>query len=165
MTKKIEQETKEAETQDFSEKSEFENAYLQTNYVVQNKDRQIIIRIGENNFELDELLKRNNTEIWTFITAYNPYSNPLPEDENEIRQTKLVNQLRERNFQFLNGYGESTNKDWQPEKSVLIFNIDRETALSLGREFEQNAIVIGQIGSKPELVWCFNIEQTNPIKK
>ncbi len=76
MTKKIEQETKEAETQDFSEKSEFENAYLQTNFVVQNKDRRIIIRIGENNFELDELLKRNNTETWTFVTAYNPYSNP-----------------------------------------------------------------------------------------
>jgi hypothetical protein len=131
---------------------------------VQNEERQTIIRIGEYNLALDELLKRNKSESWAFITAYNPYSNALPEEENELRQENLLSRLKEKNFQFLNGYGESTNKDWQPEKSVLIFNIDRETARSLGREFEQNAIVIGQIGSKPELVWCFNIEHTNRIK-
>ncbi len=82
---------------------EFETAYLQTNYVVQNEERQIIIRIGEYNLALDELLKLNKAESWAFITAYNPYSNSLPVEENENRQAKLLTRLKESNFRFLNG--------------------------------------------------------------
>lgn len=137
---------------------DFEAAYLQTNYTVRDGNNQITIRIGEINPALYELLERYGVENWAFVTAYNPYSNSLSAEENENRQAKLLTRLKESSFRFLNGYGEAENKDWLPAKSVLIFNIDRETALSLGREFEQNAIVIGQIGSKPELVWCFNIE-------
>lgn len=137
------------------EKCIFETAYLQTNYVVQgNEENQIVIRIGEINGALDELLNRYKAEIWAFVTAYNPFSKPCSSEENLIRQADLLNQLREKNLRFLGGYGKGKNEDWESQQSVFIFDIDRETAVRLGREFEQNAIVTGQIGCAPELVWC-----------
>jgi hypothetical protein len=143
---------------DRKNKRELEAVYLQTNYIIRDEEKEIIIRIGESNAALEELLKRYKSETWAFLTACNPFSEPFSARENEVRQMNLLKQLKERSFQFLHGRGEAVSGDWAAELSAFIFNIDRETAINLGSEFEQNAIVIGSIGSVPELVWCEIIE-------
>jgi len=114
----------------------------------------LVIRIGETNAALDELLRNRQSGNWAFITAYNPFSKLLTEEENEIRHANLIQELGIRNFHFLNGYGQSANGQWQAEPSVFVFNIDRETAIGLGTSFGQNAIVSGQINNVPGIVWC-----------
>ena len=140
------------------EKQKFENAYLHTEYIVQDQQNHLVIRIGEINPSLDELLHGYQSRKWAFITAYNPFSKLLPDEENKIRQANFIKELEKRKFRFLNGKGQSESGDWQAEPSLFIFDIDRETAIDLGNDFEQNAIVTGQIGKAPELVWCINTE-------
>ncbi|HXG83255.1 MAG TPA: DUF3293 domain-containing protein [Pyrinomonadaceae bacterium] len=135
-------------------KTEFETAYLQTNYVVQDGENQIVIRIGKDNSVLQELLRRYGAYNCAFITAYNPFSKKLAVQENQSRQSELLNYLRQKHFRFLEGYGESQSNDWEPEPSAFIFDIGLNDAIAIGKRFEQNAFVFGKAESTPQLVWC-----------
>ena len=147
-------ERKRKEQEMHQEKQKWEAVYLQADYVVLEGQNKIVIRISEPSAELDELLKQNEAKSWAFMTAYNPFSKLLSEEENAARQADLQRLLQERNFRFLNGYGESPNGDWNAEPSVFVFEIDRQTAVEIGRQFDQHAIVFGKTGELPELVWC-----------
>lgn len=136
------------------EKIDFEAAYLQTIYKIQDGKDQVAIHIGEINPALDELLERCTAKSWAFVTAYNPFSEKLSLQENQSRQSELLNYLRQKNFRFLVGYGESRSKDWEPEPSASILDISFDDAFELGKSLEQNAIVFGEAGSTPKLVWC-----------
>lgn len=136
------------------ERSMLEEAYMNTNYVVQHEPNQLVIRIGETNSELDKLLKNHGSGTWTFLTAYNPFSKSLTNEENKTRQENLIKELESQNFYFLIGYGQGEGGDWPAEPSVFIFDVDREAAILLGKKYGQNAIVVGQLGNAAELVWC-----------
>jgi sugar phosphate isomerase/epimerase len=139
---------------------ELESLYQRANYVVLNPTDRIVIRIGEVSAELDELLLRRGAKSWAFVSAHNPYSRPLSADENNARHEALKDRLNSAGLVFFEGYGESPTGDWEPETSLLILNIDRDAAISLGLELEQNAIVVGEIGGEPELVWCVNLSHS-----
>lgn len=136
------------------EKQRLKSAYLQTNYVAEDKNERIVIRVGEHNSALDKLLESYGIKTWAFVTAYNPFSELLTEKENQIRQKNLVEQLKKNNFRFLNGYGKGADENWQAEPSVLVFAIALDEAISISRKFGQNAIVFGETGKAPQLVWC-----------
>jgi hypothetical protein len=58
-------------------------AYLNATYQVEELD--IKIRIGQVDETLDRTLGESNVEEWAFITAYNPRSVVLSDDENSKR--------------------------------------------------------------------------------
>src|SRR5688500_12902076 len=114
----------------------------------------IDLRVGERSAELDLLLTKHNVSTWTFITACNPGSRPLPETENDARHTKLLRTVKNFGWRYLQGVGIPARADWQPETSVLVLGVSAEEAVAVARDFEQNAILAGRRGGEAELVYC-----------
>ena len=131
-------------------------AYKNTTYRVYLPLGEIDIRIGVMNPLLQELLFRNNSESWAFITACNPYSVMQNEDANTLLNTQLELYLLEKRYVFFKGMGVGDDDSWEPEASFMVLDIRKEDAVKLGRQFKQNAIVVGVIGNAPELVDCLN---------
>ena len=134
-----------------------DRAYRETTYRVYVPGGEVIdIRVGERSAALDGLVEERRATSWAFITAWNPGSRALAEDENAKRQAGLLTLLRERGFERLEGSGIPARADWQPEESVLVLDVDREDAVEIAREFGQIAIVAGERGGAAVLVYCGN---------
>lgn len=69
------------------------------------------------------------------------YGNNLPDD------------LEKKRYKYFKTLGVPVDKEWTPENSFLVFNISKDKAKRLCKEFEQNAFVYGSVYSEAELVW------------
>lgn len=131
-------------------------AYKNTTYRVYLPLGEIDIRIGIMNLLLQELLLSNNSESWAFVTACNPYSVMQNADANTFLNTQLERYLSEKQYLFFKGMGVGDDNSWEPEASFMVLDIRKEDAVKLGKQFKQNAIVVGVIGNSPELIDCLN---------
>ncbi len=122
--------------------------YNRTEYRV--SGTEIILKIGEHSQMLDILLNQYHQQDWAFITAYNPCSNVLPDNENSARHEPLKASLGL--YSYFEGEGVGDNPPWKPERSLLVIGISRRKAMDIGNLFEQNAIVAGRIYLPPELL-------------
>ncbi len=106
-------------------------------------------------YTASHIASRSLTErpTWALITAANPYSKPLSELENQQRQQKLIEYLQELPWSWLDAVGKDRSGVWTPEPSLLILGIDRFEAIAVGRKFEQNALVYGELNQPAELQW------------
>jgi hypothetical protein len=116
-------------------------------------DRDIRIDPGRLSLTLDALLNERHIGDWAYVTAYNPESQPLAEEENVKRQQALVEAVRARGLPFLFGKGIAEDGTWV-EPSILILGIESDDARALGRQFGQLAIIVGQAGQPARLVAC-----------
>ena len=123
-------------------------AYENTSYNV--FDPPISIKIGHRNPELDSFLEKMNHEEWAFITAHNPFSEVVSDRENEERHQQLKKQIEE--YVFFVGEGVGTDPSWKPERSFLILGITEKDAVKLGKQFKQNAIVLGSLNEHARLL-------------
>jgi Protein of unknown function (DUF3293) len=123
-------------------------AYKNTKYIV--FDLNLTIVIDKSNLEINELLVKHNTKEWAFITAYNPYSRALTNEENRIRHNKLIEMTK--NYVTFEGHGVGQDLIWEPELSLFIIGISKVEASKIGKKFEQNAIVFGELNNSPELI-------------
>ena len=123
-------------------------AYKNTKYKVFGST--ITIEIGKFNQDLNNLILNHNSNEWAFITAYNPYSKVLTNDENKIRHYELK-ELTE-NYVTFEGHGVGEDPTWEPELSLFIIGIMKVEASKIGKKFEQNAIVYGELNNSPELI-------------
>ncbi len=123
-------------------------AYKNTKYKV--FEPNLIIEIGKLNQELDDLLLKHDSKEWAFVTAYNPYSMVLTNDENKMRHYELKELTT--NYVTFNGHGVGEDPEWEPELSLFIIGISKEEASLIGKKFEQNAIVYGELNNSPELL-------------
>lgn len=127
-------------------------AYLRTLYAVPELDLQL--HIGPLPTDLVSRLMEMGCTRFTFITAVNPRSELLPEAENARRQAALFQELcavlpaRPVPAVHLNPAGH-----WPPEASWFAPGLEDEDAVRLGRVFEQNAVVVWQVGKPVELWW------------
>lgn len=129
-------------------------AYRQTRFCVDTAQGRIVIRVGEPCAELDALLRGTGCERWAYITACNPGSVRLSDEENEARQRELEAAVRELGHSMLPGEGIGDDGTWPPEPSILVLGIDRAAAIQLGRRFGQWAIVGGELTGRAALVLC-----------
>jgi hypothetical protein len=131
------------------DKVELLNAYKETEYIVPVLD--LTIRIGEENKLLDNVQDKYFSVNWAFISAENPRSNLLSDEENSLRSDLLENAIKQSGRPYFIGYGKGKG-DWKPEKSFLVLRTSKIEAIDIfGIPFEQNAIVIGQIGKAAKL--------------
>jgi hypothetical protein len=130
-----------------------EAAYLQTTYRVADASGPVGIRVGVRNAALDRILDRHRVSEWVFITASNPGSHALPEQENACRNAGLEQMLRDQRRQYLHGNGVPDESGWQAERSFLVLGITKREAIALAKRWHQRAIVCGTLESAPELVW------------
>ena len=125
-------------------------AYRNAEYVVF-AERQIVIRIGEPNAELDRLIALQGASGAAFITAANPRGERRPVAENAVANAALQNLVAAAGYPHYWGEGRDRLRTWA-EASFLVIGIYRANAESLGSLFEQNAIVDCEAGRAPELV-------------
>ncbi len=97
---------------------------------------------------LPELL----TTSFTVLTAYNPRSMLLPRKVNETRHTVMRDLLILGCYRVeaCVGYDDEPEGTWR-EPSWLVHAMDRDEAISFGRVFRQNSIIMCRNG-RPELI-------------
>ena len=123
-------------------------AYKNTKYVVFELD--IVIEIDKIIDKLNQLLNEKKSVEWAFITAYNPYSRVLTDDENKVRHNELKELTK--GYITFEGHGVGEDPSWEPELSLLIIGITKQDAFLIGKKFEQNAIVYGEVNNSSELL-------------
>ncbi len=127
-------------------------AYLNTTYTIENPE--IDIKIGEINQALNVFLFDNSSFTWAFISACNPHSSLVSDEENVRRHNDLAENVKSRKLRFREGKGIPADESWKSEKSLFILDISKPDAIQMGKEFHQNAIVFGRLNQVPELVFC-----------
>jgi hypothetical protein len=126
-------------------------AYEKALYVVFGEP-ELVIRIGEPNADLDELLEAEGAASAAYITAANSRGEMTSPWKNEIANAALVDTLTEAGYRCFEGEGRDPQRRWTPERSALVVGISRADAEAVGRAFGQNAIVFVEKGRAPELV-------------
>ena len=145
MTKKLDSIEKEL--------AKLDRAYRSAIYQVYTKEKTIQLSIAQPNQILDLLLSQENRFTWAFVTAHNPHSQCLSVAENHQRHQSLIRFLATQDVIIFDGVGKDKDGFWTPETSILILGINLEDAISLGRKFQQNAIVYGELGKISQLLW------------
>ena len=136
----------------FFASSKFAEAYRATDYIVRNRGREVVIRIGTTNRAVDRLLGKHKSRTATFVTASNPSSKQCGAVANAGAHRLLVAALKSRKAKLLEGEGHSQNGIWPPERSVLAFGLDQRAATAIVRRFRQNAIVFVECGRPARLL-------------
>ncbi len=149
-----------------------EAAFLATTYRVETPERFFDLRIGLVSTEFDEFLRRQWLALgspataaapaspaigWGIVTAHNP-GERLADHQNALRQRRLRARIAASPCAFFaasniaDGGGDHP-AGWPVEASYLVFPADEQQVAALGREFGQLAVVFGETGSAPRLLW------------
>jgi hypothetical protein len=112
----------------------------------------VILRIGKVSPELAEIHRSHRVDCSAFITAFNPFSQPFDEQENERRHELLLKEIKLRSLPIVQGLGSHPDNGWPPEVSLLVPGLSLEASKSLGTRFEQNAIVWSATDTVPQLI-------------
>ena len=132
--------------------SDLEKLYRHADYVIDDAGIKLTIRLDSPDPDLHSLMHDQKASTWAFLTAFNPNSLPASPAQNAANQAELIRTVERHGHLYFQGYG--TGEDWDPEASLFILEIPRETAIALAQKFNQSAILWGQRGEDPELVWC-----------
>jgi hypothetical protein len=106
----------------------------------------IDIKINQANAEL------NNLNNWAFITAWNPSPAILPLEENQSRNQKLQQDIKQLGLKYSLGVGISEDEKWS-EESFFIENIGLDKANELACKYGQLAFVFGGSGQNAMLYY------------
>ena len=159
--------------------SELMKAYKDTKYFVlkynlfykipQNIDFRITV--DQHTPPLDKILETTDCQSWAFITAFNPYSNEKTAVVNQSQNLLLLEYLLQKcpQYELRYAFGVSSDYDpskgleeqpdlkWNPEESFVILGISRADAVVLGKTYQQNAILFGEISKPAELLDLINV--------
>lgn len=100
-----------------------------------------VLRIGEFSQPLKDLFRDRSVSSAAFLTAWNPHSNETEAVDNEKANETLKRNLKDKQIFFYEGIGEDPAGEWPSEPSVFALGLSHEKAISIGRTFNQNAIV------------------------
>jgi len=125
-------------------------AYEKADYLVF-ADRAVVLRVGEPNAELDQLIGTEGATTAAFITAANPRGEQRSDNENGVANAALQSFVSAAGYPHYWGEGKDPFGSWA-EPGFLVIGIYRANAEALGQLFEQNAIVFCEVGRAPELI-------------
>ena len=131
---------------------ELNKSYLSTTFQVKCSP-PVNLKIGFISKEMKDLLLVNDSSEYSIITGENPFSNSCSEEINKARNTSLIKFIEKQRYKYFETLGIPVDKEWTPENSFLVFNMSKDKAKRLCKEFEQNAFVYGSVDSEAELVW------------
>ncbi|CAN4276785.1 Protein of unknown function DUF3293 [Methylophilaceae bacterium] len=126
-------------------------AYQSAEYHVMSA-KPFILELGKRSEGLVDLAKRFKVECFTFITAYNPYSEVLSDKENAKRNGQLKQELDRLGLTIVIGYGQDPEMTRKKEDGFVVFGLGLDAAKELGVKFQQNAIVWCGADAVPNLV-------------
>jgi hypothetical protein len=123
---------------------DFRQAYLETVYSAAG------VRFCFSSTPTQEVLFGGRT--FGIITAHNPRSERLSDEENAKRHQDLAGWTAALGWQFASSLGSDLAGLWQ-EEGIVLWDAELSVALELARHYQQHAIVFGEKG-KVALVWC-----------
>ena len=116
-------------------------AYRETIYIVNEGDDAIALKVGEVSPALATLMRVHKATTAAIITAYNPYSEIQPLEENERQQKALYAALKPKSIACFDAIGSDPEGEWEPEASTLALGISLVEAERLADQFGQNAFI------------------------
>ena len=137
-----------------NDRGKLDAAYRATRYCVELPDGgRALLRIGEPSAEFAAALEISGATCWAIVTAANPASLALSNEENARRHQALRDMCSRSGRSAWPGTNEADGGDWPPEPTLCILDIDLPEALRWASGFQQNAIVAGGADGVPMLVW------------
>jgi hypothetical protein len=118
-------------------------------------DSAFVLHVDKYSAALSQLFAAFGHRCAAFITACNPLSMPHGHEENLAACARLRDRLMHycaRPEEIIDGESSDSIGTWPGEKSFLVLGLDLETAIRLGREFRQNALVWADEDAIPRLI-------------
>lgn len=134
-------------------RASLEAVFCATTYRVDLPGGSIDLRIGLESPTFDAFLRAQGASCWGILTACNPQAVRLSNDENQRHQALLLARLAESGCRFFAACNLADTGDWPAEPGCLILQVSQERLRALAVEFSQCAMVYGQAGSPPRLLW------------
>ena len=110
------------------------------------------LRVGVVNRAFDDFLRAQGARCWGLVTAYNP-GGVRCDDQNAARQQALLRRIDRLSWLWLPACHLADDGRWPVEPGVLILGIGEAELCALAAEFSQAAVVCGERGEAPRLVW------------
>ncbi|MFL9710540.1 DUF3293 domain-containing protein [Methylobacillus sp. Pita1] len=126
-------------------------AYQDADYVVNYEQQAFVMRIGLGSPEMNIILEQHAATAAAIISAFNPLSKPADEAINIQNTEKLGKELRSRHLEFRKGLARSRSNQW-PEENFAVIGITLDSAMELGRQYHQNAIVFYEKSGIAQLI-------------
>jgi len=126
-------------------------AYRATEYVVA-VSPPFVLQVGRHSAELDRLMHLHGVDCAAYVTACNPGSVRVPQDQNRAAQERLESGLRAAGYTLIPGAGRDPAGHWPGEASVLVPGLSRAGAVDIGRACRQHAVLWVRRGAAVELV-------------
>ncbi|MBS1227317.1 MAG: hypothetical protein H6R17_594 [Proteobacteria bacterium] len=127
-------------------------AFRATRYRVDCAAESFDLRIGVVNRAFDDFLRAQGVSCWGLLTAYNP-GGVRGDDDNAARQRRLLQRLQRHGWRYFSADNVADDGRWPVEPGVLIVQVGETELGALASEFSQAAIVCGEVGLPPRLVW------------
>ena len=135
---------------DLLERAKLHAAYRLATYRI---DGHIERRIGVVDDAADRALAALGVRrSWAIVTACNPLGITADAASNQAANAELREHLNARGIRSITA-GHDPDDLWPAEASELLIDPPGNLAIELGRRFAQNAIVVGELGAAPALVW------------
>lgn len=126
-------------------------AYRETHYRVEGVE-PFTLKVDQVSSEVLKALAKRGLKSCAFVTAWNPYSIALKEEENTILERKLNLHLNAQGLNHTPGEGVHPSNGWPGERSSLVWGVSETNAREIAEEFQQNAFIwVGEDGI-PELI-------------
>lgn len=127
-------------------------AYRATDYRLGHTTQDIVLAPGLRSDRLAALFASKSVTCGAFLTAFNPLGTQRSDTENDQAHAQLTTALTNLGLEFIEGSGSEVGTHWPAEKSLFALGLSREGAISIGRQFDQDAIVWVGDSAVPELV-------------
>ena len=121
-------------------------AYFTTDYIVDNRPNSFRLRAGGLSRQLQLLHSEKGVTCSAYLTACNPFSQPLSSADNELKMNDLKADL-EGKWEYQTGEGKDPEGRWPGEPSLLILGIPEEDAHRLAVKYGQFAYLFCKSGS------------------
>lgn len=128
-------------------------AYRSTDYHVL-ANPPFTLHVDQESIELVTQMARHGVSSAVFITAANPTSKQLDEDENSRLNAELAAIVVASGYTHLPGVGIHPSGNWPPENSLLVLGAPLSWGVATARQFDQNAILFANADGIPALIPC-----------
>jgi hypothetical protein len=130
-------------------------AYRRTEYVVLLAEGELVLRIGRLNPPAQGRLRREAgvRSHWAIVTPCNPGSRQLDWTTNAARLEAFEIAIVDGGVRSWPSINRDPLRSWPDEPGFLICDPETGYAECLGRQYEQNAILVGRLGEPSQLVW------------
>jgi len=115
-------------------------AYRETDYMV-HAQPHFVLHIDQPSAALAAYFQHRGINAGCVMTAWNPYSQPLSNAENQARQARLEQALQQAGWQWVRAVGSHPRNAWPPEVGCFVEGMGEAAAGEWGRTCEQNAVV------------------------